>query len=70
MFIRILDDGPGVTQDNMKRLFEPFFTTKVTGVGLGLATVKKIINDHDGDIYAKNRQEGGTEFTIELPIPS
>ncbi|PKL17540.1 MAG: hypothetical protein CVV49_10460, partial [Spirochaetae bacterium HGW-Spirochaetae-5] len=50
--------------------FEPFFTTKVTGVGLGLANVKKIIKDHRGKITAQNNEEGGAEFTIKLPIPS
>ena len=68
--IRIIDSGTGIKAENLELLFEPFFTTKVTGVGLGLANVKKIIKDHRGKITAQNNEEGGAEFTIKLPIPS
>ena len=68
--IRIIDSGTGIKADDLELLFEPFFTTKVTGVGLGLANVKKIIKDHRGKITAQNNEEGGAEFTIKLPIPS
>jgi PAS domain S-box-containing protein len=67
--IYIRDTGVGIKEENIERLFEPFFTTKVTGVGLGLAVVKKIINDHDGEITVRNRPEGGTEFRIEFSAP-
>ena len=67
--IYIRDSGSGIKEEHIERLFEPFFTTKVTGVGLGLAVVKKIINDHDGEITVRNRPEGGTEFRIEFSAP-
>ncbi|MGL4368212.1 MAG: ATP-binding protein, partial [Spirochaetota bacterium] len=67
--IVIRDTGSGIKEEHIDRLFEPFFTTKVTGVGLGLAVVKKIINDHDGEITVRNRPEGGTEFKIEFVVP-
>jgi PAS domain S-box-containing protein len=68
-YITVKDTGQGISDENLERLFEPFFTTKITGVGLGLAVVKKIINDHNGDISAKNSPEGGAEFTIAFNIP-
>ena len=67
--ILIRDSGSGIKEEHIDRLFEPFFTTKVTVVGLGLAVVKKIINDHDGEITVRNRPDGGTEFRIEFIVP-
>ncbi|MBP7737997.1 MAG: GAF domain-containing protein [Spirochaetes bacterium] len=67
--ITISDNGSGISDEDPNIVFEPFFSTKVTGVGLGLAIVKKIIKDHNGSIRAKNREEGGAEFTIRLPVP-
>ncbi len=68
--IRIIDSGTGIKAEDPEIIFEPFFTTKVTGVGLGLANVKKIVKDHRGKISALNNEDGGAEFTIHLPIPS
>ena len=68
--IRIIDSGTGIKAEDPELIFEPFFTTKVTGVGLGLANVKKIIKDHRGKITASNNENEGAEFVIKLPIPS
>jgi len=65
--IKIHDNGSGFDTADIDKLFTPFFTTKKTGIGLGLANVKKIILDHVGSIEAKNLEEGGAEFTIVLP---
>lgn len=67
--IRVSDTGTGITEDDPAVVFEPFFTTKVTGVGLGLSNVKKIISDHNGAISVENREEGGAEFEVRLPVP-
>ena len=67
--ITISDNGTGISEDDPNVVFEPFYSTKVTGVGLGLAIVKKIIKDHNGSIRASNREGGGAEFTIRLPVP-
>jgi hypothetical protein len=73
IIVKVMDTGTGISEDNPDIVFEPFFTTKVTGVGLGLANVKKIIKDHGGDIKVKNRETGdeitGVEFEIRLPLP-
>ena len=66
--IRILDNGPGLTDDQKAKLFMPYFTTKSDGTGLGLAIVRKIIEDHDGRIQLNNREDGerGTQADIAL----
>lgn len=67
-FIRISDNGPGLSEDVLPRIFEPFVTTRDTGTGLGLALCRQIIRAHGGEIHAANRPRGGAEFLIELPL--
>lgn len=66
--ISIQDEGPGIGEEAEKHLFEPFFTTKDGGTGLGLAIANKIIEAHDGRIAFRNREEGGAEFCVVLPL--
>ena len=68
--IRVADTGPGLPAAG-ERIFEPFFTTKPggRGLGLGLAISRDIVQDFGGTLSARNRSEGGAEFTIELPAP-
>ncbi len=68
--IVVRDTGTGISEEDPGVVFEPFFTTKVTGIGLGLANVKKIIMDHNGTIEARNISSGGAEFEIRLPCPA
>jgi signal transduction histidine kinase len=68
--IRIEDNGPGFVPEVIDQLFTPFFTTKERGTGLGLAVVKAIIHNHDGDVEASNSPQGGAVFTVTLPIAS
>jgi nitrogen fixation/metabolism regulation signal transduction histidine kinase len=65
---QVCDNGPGFNADNMTNLFEPYVTTKAKGTGLGLAVVKKIIEEHGGMIWAENRSEGGGLVAFRLPI--
>lgn len=69
IIVTICDTGSGIDGEDPNILFEPFYSTKVSGVGLGLAIVKKIIKDHNGSIKFLNRNGGGAEFVIRLPIP-
>jgi nitrogen fixation/metabolism regulation signal transduction histidine kinase len=62
------DNGPGFPPELMERLFEPYVTTKVKGTGLGLAVVKRIVEEHSGSIIAENLQNGGAAVTIRLPV--
>ncbi len=68
--IEIKDDGPGLPKGASERIFEPFFTTKArdAGTGLGLSICQRIIREHDGDIEARNHEDGGAVFTITLPL--
>jgi PAS domain S-box-containing protein len=64
----VSDNGPGIPQGDLPKIFAPFFTTKPNGTGLGLAIVQKIILQHGGSIEARNRPEGGAEFSVCLPM--
>ena len=63
--IEIEDSGKGVLDDDLGKIFEPLFTTKQEGTGLGLASCKKIVEQHGGSISVKNHP---TTFTVILPI--
>jgi len=64
------DSGPGIPADVLPHLFEPFFTTKAPGegTGLGLSVSWGIVKEHHGAIFARNRDEGGARFEVELPL--
>ena len=68
--IDVEDNGPGVPADLRDRIFNPFFTTKVTGSGLGLPIVRKIVDAHDGRIDLGDAPGGGTRFRVTLPVSS
>ncbi|HEX4075145.1 MAG TPA: ATP-binding protein [Candidatus Acidoferrales bacterium] len=65
--IAIDDTGPGVPPEAREQIFNPFFTTKKEGVGLGLAIVAKIVDDHRGSIKLENDSRPGAHFRIFLP---
>ncbi|WP_461520218.1 sensor histidine kinase [Porticoccus sp.] len=66
--MRFRDNGPGIPEDYIERIFDPFFTTRAQGTGLGLAVVAMTVSKHGGEITVNNREEGGAEFIINLPI--
>jgi two-component system C4-dicarboxylate transport sensor histidine kinase DctB len=68
--LHVGDTGCGIGPQAMGRLFEPFFTTKPAGVGLGLglAISGSIANALGGSLQAANREQGGAEFTLRLPV--
>lgn len=68
--IRVSDNGPGIANQHMEKIFDPFFTTRVQGTGLGLAVVAMTVAAHEGEIRADNRDSGGAEFIIRLPLLS
>jgi PAS domain S-box-containing protein len=67
LVLKVEDSGPGIPDDAMEKLFTPFFTTRTSGTGLGLATVKKLVELHGGRVAATNRPDGGAVFTVEIP---
>jgi len=66
--INISDNGIGISEEQQNKLFTPYFTTKSTGSGIGLAMVKQIVENHNGQISFQSTINLGTTFTIELPI--
>jgi signal transduction histidine kinase len=66
--VAIEDQGDGIPPDNIDKIFEPFFTTRSKGTGLGLAFASQVITAHGGNVTAKNREEGGALFRVEIPI--
>ena len=64
--ITVRDTGKGFSRKALSHLFTPFFTTKEGGSGLGLATVKRIVDGLKGSIYGQNHPDGGAEITILL----
>jgi len=66
--IDVQDEGPGMPPEVADRIFEPFFTTKAKGTGLGLAVVKRILEDHHGEVQVSSEPGRGTTFTFRLPL--
>ena len=62
--IKFIDSGKGISDKDLPKIFEPLFTTKQKGTGLGLASCKNIVEQHDGEINVTNNP---TTFTIILP---
>lgn len=68
--LSVADNGPGLPDGFGERWFEPYTSSKQRGTGLGLAVVKKIAEEHGGQVRAENRAGGGAEFTLRLPLES
>ncbi len=70
--ITIADNGRGIAAELGDRIFDAYVSTKETGLGLGLAICRRIVESHGGEITAGNRPEGGAIFTVRLPthVPS
>jgi len=66
IIISVTDNGTGIALENQSHIFEPKFTTKSSGMGLGLAIVRKIVTYHKGKIYFKVHEQEGTTFFIEF----
>jgi signal transduction histidine kinase len=65
--LSVSDTGRGIDDRVARRMFEPFFTTRLAGTGLGLATVREIVRDHDGAINVQSEPGCGSRFEIWLP---
>jgi len=66
--ISFSDTGPGIPEEIRDKIFTAFFTTKSRGSGLGLATAKRLVEAHQGEIEVESPRTGGTRVTIRLPI--
>ncbi|MDC4705689.1 ATP-binding protein [Acinetobacter baumannii] len=73
ILITVADHGEGIPEDQIEELMQPFVrgdsARTIQGSGLGLAIVKRIVDIHQGEIQIHNREQGGLEVIISLPIP-
>lgn len=69
MAVEIMDNGEGISKENLNKISDPFFTTKPVGkgTGLGLAITYKIIEEHNGNISVSSKPGKGAKFTISFP---
>jgi signal transduction histidine kinase len=67
IILKVKDNGIGISDENKEKVFEPKFTTKTSGMGLGLAMVKNIVNTYKGIISFKSNKNNGTTFTVVFP---
>jgi two-component system, NtrC family, sensor histidine kinase HydH len=65
--VSVIDRGSGIAPEHLENIFNPFFTTKPEGVGLGLAIVSKIVDEHGGRISVESEPAKGTIFRVFLP---
>jgi C4-dicarboxylate-specific signal transduction histidine kinase len=66
--LRIIDTGPGLTEQALQTVGTPFFTTKAEGLGLGLSISQNIIEQHHGQLGISNANAGGARVDIYLPV--
>ncbi len=66
--IEVIDRGCGIAPKDRESIFNPFFTTKSSGVGLGLAIVSKIVDEHGGQIAVESEPGAGSIFRVLLPV--
>lgn len=65
--VHVTDTGPGISPEHLSSIFQPYFTTRKGGTGLGLATTRRIIEEHQGSIEVHTEPGRGTDFLIRLP---
>ncbi len=68
LILDICNDGPPITPADIERVLEPFYSTKPKGTGLGLTLVKRVIDEHGGELSIESSAETGTCVTVSLPI--
>lgn len=68
ILVQVRDQGPGIAEADMERLFERFFTTKKSGLGMGLAISRSLVENFGGELWAENLPQGGACFSFTLNI--
>ena len=66
--VEVIDNGPGISEENMEKVFTPFFTTKSGGSGLGMAISYRIVKDHEGLMKIESSEDEGTSVSVYLPV--
>src|SRR5690606_34971488 len=65
--IEVIDTGSGIAESSLERMFRPYFTAKKHGTGMGLPMVRRIVEEHGGQITFESEVGKGTRFIILLP---
>ena len=65
--VRVTDTGDGIAPELESRVLDPYFSTKKTGTGLGLPTVKRVVEEHGGSLTFQTTVGKGTQFVLRLP---
>ena len=67
--LKVIDNGPGISPDNLHQVFDAFFSTKPDrGTGIGLATVRKIVEMYGGSVRVTSAPDEGAVFILDLPL--
>ena len=67
--LHVTDTGVGIAPEDMDKIFTPYYSTRPGGTGLGLPTVRRIVEEHDGTLEVHSEPGRGTRFTVHLPPP-
>ena len=67
VLVEVRDSGPGIDRDHLERVFEAFYTTKTSGLGMGLAICRSIIDAHGGRLWLDHNEPRGAVFRFTLP---
>lgn len=70
VLVQVADHGVGIAPGDLERIFEAFFSTKSSGLGVGLAICRKLIEAHGGKLWASQNMGGGALFSLTLPVGS
>jgi signal transduction histidine kinase len=67
MCIEVADTGRGISEEDRERLFQPFYTTKPSGMGMGLAIARSIVEAHGGNLSLVSPPGAGATFQVTIP---
>jgi signal transduction histidine kinase len=66
--VQVADSGAGIPEGDLERVFESFYSTKSSGLGVGLAICRKLIEAHGGSLWASHNQDRGALLSFTLPV--
>jgi signal transduction histidine kinase len=69
LVLTVADTGTGIPKEKLAKVFDPFFTTKTEGLGLGLALIKRVVEEHGGRVGIESEPGRGSAVTLTLPLP-